>query len=239
VECPDCKGELSNADVPSVVVCKQCSKIWKIEYGPLRLEPCETSVIVDPKTIHMMPGEFSVAYRNSWGEGYGIDQQSHALAMTNATPSIVTQGPEKWVKPLGPYSLADFFVWCDGITPYMCCPWCNYIDVNNEFGPYTHPYDHSPEQARRGSTECGQCSAAGPTALFILAHDPKAELYDCEKYREMYLSQLEFMELFSPSNDWQKAVDEIKESLKEAKKTEQANAARRAAFVKGKNDEGA
>lgn len=87
--------------------------------------------------------------------------------------------------------MSNLHQWSDGISPYMKCPWCGYIDVENEFHGYCHPYDAaSGENHSRGTTQCGQCAAAGPTVMFVLAYNQDAELYDCESFRNLYLSEL-------------------------------------------------
>ena len=77
----------------------------------------------------------------------------------------------------------------DGISPYLKCPWCGYADVCGEFMPYLHPDE--PCDACTGSTRCGQCDAAGATALFVLAYDPACDLGDNNQFRNLYLSELE------------------------------------------------
>lgn len=82
----------------------------------------------------------------------------------------------------------------DGISPYLQCPWCGYVDVIGEFTSYQHPYEPlSAASAVTGSTQCCQCLAAGPTALFVLAYDKQADLGDDNQYRDLYLSDLEGM----------------------------------------------
>lgn len=73
----------------------------------------------------------------------------------------------------------------DGISPYLRCPWCGYRDVIGEFLEYHHPEE--PIVRGTGSTQCGQCWAAGPTPIFVLAYDPKARLYESEEFRDLYI----------------------------------------------------
>lgn len=78
----------------------------------------------------------------------------------------------------------------DGIAPYLRCPWCGYADVIGEFIPYAHPSEPCGTNAT-GSTECGQCHAAGPTALFVLAYDSDADMGGDERFRSLYMMMLE------------------------------------------------
>jgi hypothetical protein len=41
-----------------------------------------------------------------------------------------------------------------------------------------------------GSTQCGQCWAAGSTGLFVLAYDAAADIGDDNNMRECYLTEL-------------------------------------------------
>lgn len=76
----------------------------------------------------------------------------------------------------------------DGISPYLQCPWCGYTDVTSEFMEYRHP----DETAKgTGSTQCGQCWAAGPTPVFMLAYDPSVDLGGSNEFRELYLTILQ------------------------------------------------
>ncbi len=69
------------------------------------------------------------------------------------------------------------------------CPWCAFSSPIGEFSAYHHP--HEMGQEATGSTQCGQCSAAGYTALFVLSYDPQAELGRDEEYRELFLCDLD------------------------------------------------
>jgi hypothetical protein len=89
-----------------------------------------------------------------------------------------------------PLNLQRLHTESNGISPYLCCPWCGYTDCTHEFGIFWGPKDN-PETPENGCTICNQCNAAGWSGMFVLAYNPNADLGEDNKFRQLYLSMIE------------------------------------------------